>query len=47
MANLPVDISFIDADDKVAYYLNSIIRISPRSSGVIGREVHPHSISGP
>ncbi len=44
LCNLPVDISFVDADDKVAYYSDSIHRIFPRSPGVIGRDVkncHP------
>lgn len=44
LCNLPVDISFIDADDKVAYYSDSSHRIFPRSLGVIGRDVkncHP------
>ena len=44
LCNLPVDISFVDTDDKVAYYSNSCHRIFPRSPGVIGRDVkncHP------
>ncbi|MBM9612878.1 DUF438 domain-containing protein [Desulfobulbus rhabdoformis] len=44
LCNLPVDISFVDADDKVAYYSDSAHRIFPRSPGVIGRDVkncHP------
>lgn len=44
LCNLPVDISFVDADDKVAYYSASSHRIFPRSPGVIGRDVkncHP------
>lgn len=44
LCNLPVDISFVDADDKVAYYSDSSHRIFPRSPGVIGRDVkncHP------
>ncbi|ADW16650.1 protein of unknown function DUF438 [Desulfobulbus propionicus DSM 2032] len=44
LRNLPVDISFVDADDKVAYYSDSSHRIFPRSPGVIGRDVkncHP------
>jgi uncharacterized protein len=41
---LPVDISFMDADEKVAYYSNTEERLFPRSPGVIGRQVkmcHP------
>jgi hypothetical protein len=41
---LPMDISFVDDQDKVAYYSASEDRIFPRSPGVIGREVrncHP------
>jgi len=44
LKNLPVDISFIDENDKVAYYSNNKERIFPRSPAVIGREVqncHP------
>ncbi len=44
LCNLPVDISFVDADDRVAYYSDSVHRIFPRSAAVIGREVkncHP------
>lgn len=44
LCNLPVDISFVDADNKVAYYSDSSHRIFPRSPGVIGRDVkncHP------
>ena len=42
--NLPVDISFVGPDDRVAYYSDSKHRIFPRSAAVIGREVkncHP------
>ena len=44
LCNLPVDISFVDAEDKVAYYSDSCHRVFPRSPGVIGRDVkncHP------
>jgi len=44
LCNLPVDISFVDADDRVAYYSDSAHRIFPRSAAVIGRNVkncHP------
>ena len=42
--NLPVEISFVDADDRVLYYSDTADRVFPRSPGVIGREVkkcHP------
>ncbi|MBU0954401.1 MAG: PAS domain-containing protein [Spirochaetes bacterium] len=42
---LPVDVSFVDADDKVMYYSDSPHRVFPRSPGIIGRSVqncHPH-----
>ncbi len=42
--NLPVDLSFVDAEDKVAWYSDSPSRIFPRSPGAIGRDVrncHP------
>lgn len=44
LRHLPVDISFVGADDRVAYYSDSKHRIFPRSAAVIGREVkncHP------
>jgi len=44
LKNLPLDISFVDADNKVSYYSATEERIFPRSPGVIGREVkncHP------
>lgn len=42
--HLPVDISFVDEKDQVAYYSDTPERIFPRSAGVIGRKVqncHP------
>jgi uncharacterized protein len=44
LKNLPVDISFVDENDRVLYYSQTKDRIFPRSPGVIGREVqncHP------
>jgi DUF438 domain-containing protein len=44
MTHLPVDISFVNEQDEVAYYSASPERIFPRSPGVIGRKVqncHP------
>lgn len=44
LRHLPVDISFVDPDDRVAYYSDTPHRIFPRSPGVIGRAVqqcHP------
>lgn len=44
LCNLPVDMSFVDPDDKVAYYSDSPHRLFPRSPEVIGRDVkncHP------
>ncbi len=43
---LPVDLSFVDADNKVAFFTRPIDRIFPRSPAVIGRDVdrcHPPS----
>ncbi len=43
-SHLPVDISFVDADNRVRFYSQAKERIFPRSPGVIGREVkycHP------
>ena len=44
LMHLPVDISFVDENDKVAYYSQTEDRIFPRSPGIIGRSVqncHP------
>ena len=44
LKHLPVDISFVDENDKVAYYSQTEDRIFPRSPGIIGRTVqncHP------
>jgi DUF438 domain-containing protein len=42
--HLPVEITFVDADDKVAFFTKPKKRIFPRSPAVIGRDVrncHP------
>lgn len=44
LTHLPVDVSFVNEQDEVAYYSASPERIFPRSPGVIGRKVqncHP------
>jgi hypothetical protein len=44
LKSLPIDVSFVGADDRVMYYSDSPHRVFPRSPGVIGREVrncHP------
>lgn len=44
LSSMPVDISIVDAQDKVVYYSDSPHRIFPRSPAVIGRTVqncHP------
>jgi DUF438 domain-containing protein len=44
LRNLPLDISFVDANDRVLYYSDSAHRVFPRSPAIIGREVkncHP------
>lgn len=44
LKSLPIDVSFVDADDKVMYYSDSPHRVFPRSPGIIGRSVqncHP------
>ncbi|WP_207265091.1 DUF438 domain-containing protein, partial [Desulfovibrio sp. Huiquan2017] len=44
LKSLPVDLSFVDAKDRVAYFSQTEHRIFPRSEGIIGREVskcHP------
>ncbi|MHA1700201.1 MAG: DUF438 domain-containing protein [Promethearchaeota archaeon] len=43
LRHLPVEISFVNSDDEVAYYSAHEKRIFPRSPGVIGRKViHCH-----
>lgn len=42
--SLPVDLTFVNADNKVAYFSQTEERIFPRSAGIIGRDVskcHP------
>ena len=49
LTHLPVDISFVNEHDEVAYYSASPERIFPRSPGVIGRKVqncHPPKSMG-
>lgn len=44
LTNLPVDITYVDDQDKVRYYSQGKERIFPRSPGIIGRSVqncHP------
>jgi hypothetical protein len=44
LTHLPVDLSYVDENDRVAYYSEGPERIFPRSPAVIGREVrncHP------
>jgi len=44
LKNLPVDITFVDENDRVCYYSDTRERIFVRSPGIIGREVqncHP------
>jgi DUF438 domain-containing protein len=44
LTHLPVDVTFVDGDDRVAYYTASKHRIFPRSPAIIGRKVqkcHP------
>ena len=38
--HLPVDITFVDENDKVVYFSSPKKRIFPRSKSVIGRDVH-------
>ena len=44
LKSLPIDLSFVGPDDRVAYFSQTEHRIFPRSEGIIGREVskcHP------
>ncbi len=46
LVNLPVDLTFVDADDRVAFYSDAPDRIFPRTPAVVGRQVahcHPPS----
>ena len=36
---LPVDITYVDENDKVVFYNRGDERVFPRSAGIIGREV--------
>lgn len=41
---LPIDITYVDENDKVIFYNRGDVRVFPRSAGIIGREVkfcHP------
>ncbi len=40
LCSLPIDVSFVDHEDKVLYYSDSPHRVFPRSPGIIGRDVH-------
>ncbi|MFW5734122.1 MAG: DUF438 domain-containing protein, partial [Oceanidesulfovibrio sp.] len=43
LKTLPIDLSFVDADDRVAYFTQTAHRVFPRSEGILGREVrHCH-----
>jgi DUF438 domain-containing protein len=45
LKRLPIDVTFVDETDRVAFYSDSDHRIFPRSPGIIGRAVqncHPH-----
>ncbi|MBN1852566.1 MAG: DUF438 domain-containing protein [Pirellulales bacterium] len=39
-STLPVDITFVDADDRVRYFSDGPDRVFPRSKAIIGRKVH-------
>ena len=46
LTHLPVDLTFVDENDRVAYYSEGPERIFPRSPAIIGREVrncHPRN----
>lgn len=40
LKHLPVDVTFVDENDQVAYYSEGMERIFPRSPDIIGRLVH-------
>ncbi len=46
---MPFDLTYVDENDKVIFYNRGELRVFPRSSGVIGREVRfchpPKSVS--
>lgn len=44
LATLPIDITFVDKDDKVRFFSNSAERVFPRTRAILGRDVrlcHP------
>ncbi|MDA8424735.1 MAG: PAS domain-containing protein, partial [Treponema sp.] len=44
LRRLPLDLTFIDAEDRVAYFSNGPHRVFPRSPAIVGRDVrncHP------
>lgn len=49
LSTLPVDLTFVDADDRVAFFSEGPDRIFPRSKAIIGRKVQhchpPRSVS--
>jgi len=48
-AALPVDMTYVDADDKVRWFSDSPHRIFPRSPAIVGRDVrncHPGASVG-
>lgn len=49
LKSLPLDLSFIDAEGRVAWFSNGPHRVFPRSPAIIGRDVrncHPHESLG-
>ena len=45
LKNLPLDVTYVDENDKVLYYSAGTHRVFPRSPAIIGRDVqncHPH-----
>lgn len=40
LKSLPVDLTFVNADNKVAYFSQTEERVFPRSAGIIGRDVN-------
>lgn len=43
LGTLPLDVTFVDADDRVAYFSEGAARVFPRSKAILGRKVqHCH-----
>ncbi|MCX7987297.1 MAG: PAS domain-containing protein, partial [Bacteroidales bacterium] len=40
LSTLPIDITFVDKEDRVRFFSNSAERVFPRNRAILGRDVH-------